>query len=61
MPIYEYQCQTCESKFEVLESVNEDNQELKCPVCGACEPKKVFSSFASLGNAKTAACQTGSS
>ena len=61
MPIYEYQCETCESKFEVLESVNADNKDLTCPECGAFEPKKVFSSFASLGSAKTVACQTGSS
>ena len=61
MPIYEYQCETCESKFEVLEGVNADNKELKCPDCGALEPKKVFSSFASLGSTKTVACQTGSS
>ena len=28
MPIYEYQCKTCQSKFEVLQSINADNSEL---------------------------------
>ena len=54
MPIYEYQCKTCESKFEILQSINADNSELVCPDCGAEKPMKVFSSFASLGNGKAA-------
>jgi putative FmdB family regulatory protein len=60
MPIYEYQCKTCQTKFEVLQAINVDNKELTCPTCGAEKPTKVFSSFASIGNGKTAACQTGS-
>ena len=61
MPLYEYQCEGCKSKFEVLQRVNESNNKaLVCPNCGTPEPKKVFSSFASLGSGKMAACETGS-
>ncbi len=60
MPIYEYKCQKCKSKFEVLQSINADNKELTCPECGEPEPKKVFSLFASFGSGKTAECTTGS-
>ena len=52
MPIYEYQCKKCESKFEVLQSINADNRGLICPSCDASEPTKVFSRFAPLGNGK---------
>ncbi|MFQ6041392.1 MAG: zinc ribbon domain-containing protein [Candidatus Poribacteria bacterium] len=60
MPIYEYQCKECNSKFEVLQSINATNEGLICPKCGASEPKKVFSLFASFGSGKTAECKTGS-
>ena len=60
MPLYEYECKTCEAKFETLQRINADNQDLVCPICGAPEPTKVFSSFASLGVEKGTACQTGS-
>ncbi|MCZ6677709.1 MAG: zinc ribbon domain-containing protein [Candidatus Poribacteria bacterium] len=60
MPIYEYQCQKCTSKFEVLQSLHAEPKELACPNCGEQKPKKVFSSFASVGNGKTETCQPGS-
>ena len=59
MPLYEYQCKKCKSKFEVLQGINADNKGLKCPTCGTLEPTKVFSRFASFGNGKGASCQTG--
>jgi putative FmdB family regulatory protein len=60
MPLYEYKCKTCESRFEVLQRVNADNKDLICPDCGAAEPTKVFSRFASIGNGKGYVCETGS-
>jgi len=60
MPIYEYKCKKCNSKFEVFQSVGADNKGLTCPNCGEPEPKKVFSLFASFGGGKTAACNVGS-
>ncbi len=45
MPIYEYQCQVCHNKFEVLQKLGEDVESLRCPKCGADELIKVFSIF----------------
>ena len=60
MPIYEYQCQKCNSKFELLQSIIATNEGLTCPECGEPEPKKLLSLFASFGSGKTADCKTGS-
>ncbi len=60
MPLYEYECKTCESSFEVLQSINEVDTELACPECDSFETAKVFAPFASLGTDKSAACDTGS-
>ncbi len=60
MPLYEYQCKTCESKFEVLLSINEVSDEFGCPECDSSDTIKVFAPFASLGTEKSAACDTGS-
>lgn len=60
MPLYEYECKACEFKFETLQQINADRLDLVCPDCGAPEPTKVFSRFASLGLEKGVTCQTGS-
>ena len=36
MPIYEYECQKCDHKFEVFLIKSDDKAE--CPQCGAQEP-----------------------
>ncbi len=45
MPIYEYFCPTCESKFELRRSFSEANAATSCPKCqnGA---KRLMSTFA---------------
>ena len=61
MPIYEYQCKDmpspnsryCNLSMRITVSSY-------APDCGAEKPTKVFSSFASIGNGKAAACETGS-
>lgn len=45
MPIYEYRCQTCETKFEQLIR-DGDALVLKCPKCGADEVNRLLSVFA---------------
>jgi len=42
MPIYEYQCQSCEHKLEVMQKMSEDPLK-KCPSCGKMELKKLIS------------------
>ena len=46
MPIYEYECQICGEKFEMFRSISGSDKEIKCPKCGAENPRRVFSTFA---------------
>ena len=43
MPIYEYQCQQCETDFEVL--VKSSETEVKCKNCGSKDLQRKFSVF----------------
>jgi putative FmdB family regulatory protein len=33
MPIYEYSCSECNSKFELLRPISQADQEAECPKC----------------------------
>ncbi|MFH1191775.1 MAG: FmdB family zinc ribbon protein [Candidatus Omnitrophota bacterium] len=44
MPTYEYECLSCEHKFEILQSITA-KPETKCPQCGK-KLKKLISSTA---------------
>ena len=44
MPIFEYRCQDCETRFETI--VWRDSGKVECPDCGTHEVTKVISSFA---------------
>lgn len=43
MPIYEYQCDACGTRFERLQRLDEANPET-CEKCGAAGPRRVLSS-----------------
>ncbi len=45
MPIYEYQCQTCQHELEALQKINAEPLR-DCPACGAPELKKKISAAA---------------
>lgn len=45
MPIYEYQCQTCQHALEAIQKFS-DAPLLDCPVCGAAALKKKISAAA---------------
>lgn len=46
MPLYEYRCATCGSRFEVLRRVGQGSEGLACPECGRAGVEKQFSTFA---------------
>ncbi|MGI2335369.1 MAG: FmdB family zinc ribbon protein [Dehalogenimonas sp.] len=48
MPIYEYSCKKCDSKFELLRHLS-DTTEVTCPTCSGTEVVKVVSSFSCGG------------
>lgn len=50
MPIYEYQCTQCAESFEVRQLMGEDGSSLNCPKCKAENPKRLLSSFCTVGS-----------
>jgi|CXWL01.1.fsa_nt_gi putative FmdB family regulatory protein len=52
MPLYEYRCQGCGERFEVLQRMGASADEVLCPSCGAEHPERLLSTFAaSFGHA----------
>jgi putative FmdB family regulatory protein len=45
MPIYEYQCQSCQHELEALQKMSADHLR-ECPICGKEELKKKVSAAA---------------
>ncbi|MGB5531188.1 MAG: FmdB family zinc ribbon protein [Ignavibacteriaceae bacterium] len=67
MPIYEYKCLNCETKFEMLHKSTAKQEEVSCPKCKSVSHKKLFSpfsssvnsdSYSSHGDCSTGQCQT---
>ncbi|MFC1988716.1 FmdB family zinc ribbon protein [Chloroflexota bacterium] len=52
MPIYEYICRDCDSKFEKLRPVSQSSEKASCPVCQK-EAERVLSSFCCLSTDET--------
>ncbi len=50
MPIFEYRCSECNSKFEVLHKSYASEEEIICPNCKSNKNKKLMSSFSSSVN-----------
>lgn len=46
MPLYEYFCPECRSRFELLLSYTESESELVCMKCHSSKVRKMFSVFA---------------
>jgi putative FmdB family regulatory protein len=50
MPIYEYRCQDCGTKFEKLVRRSTETAELECPSCGQRHLNQELSTFAAHAN-----------
>ena len=62
MPLYEYQCKSCEKKFETLVSLKGLDDPVECPDCGSEETDRLLSTFsASVGGSRTgsSSCRPG--
>jgi putative FmdB family regulatory protein len=46
MPLYEYRCQQCGKRFEVLQKSGAGSDGVACPGCGSSEVAKQLSTFA---------------
>jgi len=51
MPLYEYVCNDCRERFEVLQRVGEGAESVTCPECGAHEVARQLSTFAAAASA----------
>jgi len=49
MPLYEYQCRSCDKTFEMLRRIKDTDTDVECPYCHAKKVERQFSSFASGG------------
>lgn len=50
MPIYEYTCNNCKTKFEILHKSTSKVDELICPNCNSTNIKKMLSVFSASTN-----------
>ena len=55
MPVYEYQCESCGKKFDVIATLAEKEAGLKpdCPKCAGKRVRQVFSRFTLLAGSKS--------
>ena len=49
MPIYEYRCESCAEKFELLTRFAERDSPQVCPACESTKTRVMVSSFAFAG------------
>ncbi|MHC1738209.1 MAG: zinc ribbon domain-containing protein [Ignavibacteriaceae bacterium] len=53
MPIFEYKCNDCGNKFEVLHKSSAQISEVDCPSCHSVNNKKLFSAFSPAVNSSS--------
>ena len=53
MPIYEFECDECSEKFELLLGLHYDPKEVRCPKCKAAGSRRLMSGFSSSGSRST--------
>ncbi len=60
MPIFEYKCKKCNTKFEVLHKSSLNQEEVSCPNCQSKENQKLLSAFSAAGfSANNSSCESG--
>ena len=58
MPLYEFACAACDSKFERLMSFDAASGGVACPSCGQNESRRLISTFAALSRSADGGTQT---
>ena len=43
MPVYEYKCEKCGTKFEIMRGITAGEEGIRCPRCSAEKPVRVIS------------------
>jgi putative FmdB family regulatory protein len=57
MPIFEYKCESCGTKFEKLLRRSDDLSALQCPDCGERHLSQQMSTFAARANGSNASAE----
>lgn len=52
MPLYEYECEDCKTRFTLLKRLSESDEKTKCPYCDSEKTKKIVSTFG-VGNSNS--------
>ncbi|MCX6162929.1 MAG: zinc ribbon domain-containing protein [Ignavibacteriae bacterium] len=61
MPVFEYQCKECDTRYEVLHKSSENKDVVNCPECKSTEHIKLISAFSSVNSSPDiSGCSTGS-
>jgi putative FmdB family regulatory protein len=47
--MYEYRCQKCSERFEMLRRMTDDDRDLQCPECRSDEVERLLSAFSAGG------------
>ena len=61
MPIYEYRCESCSERFELLTGFAERDAAQVCPACESTKTRVLVSSFAFAGAESSDSLDFGSS
>jgi putative FmdB family regulatory protein len=59
MPVFEYKCSSCNTKFEILHKSSTNQEEVSCPECDSKKINKLFSSFSSSVQSNESSCSQG--
>jgi putative FmdB family regulatory protein len=63
MPLYEYRCRACGDTFETIRGLNDKDEDVECPQCGAKKAEKLMSACCTVKGesspANAGTCGTG--
>jgi putative FmdB family regulatory protein len=48
MPLYEYSCENCRSRFEILRPFSQSDSPVACPICAEPDARRLISTFAAV-------------
>jgi putative FmdB family regulatory protein len=50
MPLYEYECLRCKTRFDALRAMADADEPARCPSCGSSETRRLISLFSAVGD-----------
>lgn len=61
MPIFEYKCKDCNSKYEIFHKSFANLEEVVCPSCSSKNSQKLLSAFSAVGvsTENVSSCESG--